>query len=54
MVNISEPVSEAEVSTTQTCSLCERDIECGSYEADGQTYLVCDDCYPEFAEGFDL
>lgn len=54
MVNISVPVSEAEVSTTQTCSLFVRDIECGSYEADGQTYLVCDDCYPEFAEGFDL
>lgn len=36
------------------CSLCEEYKECGEYTVDGQTYLVCDNDYAEFAYAFGL
>ena len=50
----SESGDESEAVTAQTCSLCEVEKECGSYEVDGQTYIVCDDCYNEFATAFEI
>lgn len=40
--------------TLTTCSLCEVEKKCGSYEADGVYYDVCDDCFNEFAHAFGL
>ena len=37
-----------------TCSGCEATKACGKYEVNGQTYIVCDDCYNEFATGMGL
>lgn len=37
-----------------TCSGCEVEKACGKYEVNGQTYIVCDDCYDEFAAGMGL
>ena len=36
------------------CSGCEVTKPCGIYAVDGQKYIVCDDCYNEFATAFDL
>lgn len=36
------------------CSLCGKSVDCETYEVDGKTYLVCDYCYPEFADAFGL
>ncbi|MBE5972313.1 MAG: hypothetical protein E7246_07345 [Lachnoclostridium sp.] len=36
------------------CSGCEIEKACGKYEVNGQTYVVCDDCYNEFATGMGL
>ena len=37
-----------------TCSGCEIEKVCGKYEVNGQTYIVCDSCYNEFATGMGL
>ena len=49
-----ETVDEEESASGQICSLCEVEKECDTYEVDGQKYVVCDDCYTEFATAFDL
>ena len=36
------------------CSLCEVSKACSTYEVDGEKYIVCDDCYNEFATAFGL
>ena len=38
----------------QTCSGCQEKKECQTYTVDGQDYIVCDDCYDEFATGMGL
>ena len=43
------PASELESSQIPVCSLCEMEKECDTYEVDGQSYIVCPDCYNEFA-----
>ena len=40
--------------TVQTCGGCEQEKECGTYTEDGTDYIVCDDCYDEFAHGMGL
>ena len=40
--------------TLQICSGCEIEKECGTYTVDGEDYIVCDDCYDEFATGMGL
>ena len=37
-----------------TCSLCERSVYCPQYEVDGVIYVVCDNCYGEFATAFNI
>ena len=49
-----DATSESEAVSAKACSLCEVEKECGSYEVDGQTYVVCDDCYNEFATAFGI
>lgn len=36
------------------CTGCEITKACGKYEVNGQIYVVCDDCYDEFATGMGL
>ena len=38
----------------QICGGCEVEKECGKYEVNGQNYIICNDCYNEFATAFDL
>jgi len=45
-----EPAS----SQIPVCSLCEQEKECDTYEVDGMKYIVCPDCYNEFATAFGL
>lgn len=49
-----EETTEAEEATLQVCSGCEDEKECQTYTVDDTDYIVCDDCYPEFAEGMGL
>lgn len=46
--------TETEETTLQVCSGCEEEKECQTYTVDGTDYIVCDDCYQEFAEGMGL
>ena len=48
------PASEPKSSQIPVCSLCEMEKECDTYEVDGQKYVVCPDCYNEFATAFGL
>lgn len=36
------------------CSLCEMEKDCDTYTVDGLEYIVCPDCYNEFATAFGL
>lgn len=38
----------------QLCSGCETEKRCGTYVVDGVDYVVCDDCYEEFATGMGI
>lgn len=38
---------------TQVCSLCEEAKMCGTYQIGETSYIVCDDCFGEFAYAFD-
>lgn len=49
-----EETTEAEEATLQVCSGCEDEKECQTYTVDDTDYIVCDDCYPEFATGMGL
>ena len=40
--------------TLQICGGCETEKECSTYTVDGKDYIVCDDCYDEFATGMGL
>ena len=46
--------TDSEVVTLQICGGCEQEKECGTYTVDGVDYIVCDDCYDEFAHGMGL
>lgn len=43
-----------EAESKEVCSLCEVEKECEVYSVDGEEYVVCDDCYNEFAYAFGL
>lgn len=43
-----------EEDSASVCSLCEVAKECGTYEVNGEYYVVCDNCYGEFAYAFGL
>ena len=45
---------EETVETKEICSGCEQEKVCGTYTVDGVDYIVCDDCYEEFATGMGL
>ena len=42
------------ITIVKECSLCEIEKECGVYFVEEQEYIVCDDCYNEFAHGMGL
>ena len=42
------------ITVVKECSLCEIEKECGVYYVEEQEYIVCDDCYNEFAHGMGL
>lgn len=54
-VSYAEPAPTVDYTPTlMTCSLCEVEKECYTYEADGAYYDVCDDCFNEFCHAFGL
>ena len=49
-----KPAAKPETSKLPTCSLCEVEKECNTYSVEGKEYIVCSDCYNEFANAFGL
>ena len=47
-VEENEAVSEAEQEVNddaaQICSRCQREVVCGTYEVDGEVFILCDSC----------
>lgn len=45
----SEPTIIEYETLYKKCSLCEEIKIYGTYDVDGASHIVCDDCYPTFA-----
>lgn len=50
----SAPAAQEETSFFHVCGGCEEEKQCRSYDIDGTEYIVCDDCYEEFATGMGI
>lgn len=50
----SEPTIIEYETPYKKCSLCEEIKICGTYDVDGASHIVCDDCYNEFATAFEI
>lgn len=43
--------TETSETVEEVCDGCQKQKECSTYTVDGKEYIVCDDCYEEFATG---
>ena len=50
---VSENEQEVNDDAAQICSRCQREVVCGTYEVDGEVFILCDSCFSEFAYEYD-